>query len=71
MPPLCVGTYNRQAAAGSVLYVRVAASAAEHVKAALQRYGFKILAVYQKAMGESDNTGQRGLTLKRDACSES
>jgi acetoin utilization protein AcuB len=49
-PLLCVGTYNRRIAGGPVLYMRVAASDADRVKHALQRYGFKILAVHQERM---------------------
>ena len=51
-PLLGVGTYSRRSAGEPVLYMRVAASAADRVKHALQRYGFKILAVHHERRRE-------------------
>jgi acetoin utilization protein AcuB len=48
-PVLCMGTYSRKAAEGGVLYVRVAATGAQLAARALERYGFKVLAVHRES----------------------
>ena len=48
-PVLCMGTYSRKAADGEVLYVRVAATGAQHASRMLQQYGFKVLAVHRES----------------------
>jgi acetoin utilization protein AcuB len=53
-PVLCMGTYKRRAE-GQIFYVRVGNSGAERAAAALERYGFKVLAVHRESDLRSTN----------------
>jgi hypothetical protein len=45
-PVLGVGTYRRKGKESEVLYVRVPAAGAQCAARALERYGFKLLAIH-------------------------
>jgi len=53
-PVICMGTYKRRAE-GQIFYVRVGNSGAERAAAALERYGFKVLAVHRESDLQSTN----------------